>query len=140
MNLVKKTCLSESNYKCKQEGKHIFLSSSKNTCKQETFLIPKKKKRVKDFHGVNQGSTARYDSELLIKTRYFPFNFSENLQSMFKKKTTFYPHFIYQGRSPGGRHGNPLQNSCLENPMDIGAWQATAHGVHRNCVRHSECT
>ena len=27
------------------------------------------------------------------------------------------------GRSPGGRHGNPLQYSCLENPMDIGTWQ-----------------
>ena len=33
------------------------------------------------------------------------------------------------GRSPGGRHGNPLQYSCLENPMDRGAWQATVHGV-----------
>ena len=33
------------------------------------------------------------------------------------------------GRSPGGGHGNPLQNSCLENPMDRGAWQATVHGV-----------
>ena len=33
------------------------------------------------------------------------------------------------GRSPGGEHGNPLQYSCLENPMDRGAWQATAHGV-----------
>ena len=29
------------------------------------------------------------------------------------------------GRSPGGGHGNPLQCSCLENPMDRGAWQAT---------------
>ena len=29
------------------------------------------------------------------------------------------------GRSPGGGHGNPLQYSCLENPMDRGAWQAT---------------
>ena len=29
------------------------------------------------------------------------------------------------GRSPGGGHGNPLQCSCLENPMDGGAWQAT---------------
>ena len=28
-----------------------------------------------------------------------------------------------------GRHGNPLQHSCLENPMDRGAWQATVHGV-----------
>ena len=33
------------------------------------------------------------------------------------------------GRSPGGGHGNPLQYSCLENPTDRGAWQATAHGV-----------
>ena len=28
------------------------------------------------------------------------------------------------GRTPGGEHGNPLQYSCLENPMDRGAWQA----------------
>ena len=33
------------------------------------------------------------------------------------------------GRSPGGRHGNPLQDSCLENPMDRGAWQAAVHSV-----------
>ena len=31
------------------------------------------------------------------------------------------------GRSSGGGHGNPLQNSCLENPMDRGAWWATVH-------------
>ena len=33
------------------------------------------------------------------------------------------------GRSPGGGHGSPLQYSCLENPMDSGAWWATVHGV-----------
>ena len=33
------------------------------------------------------------------------------------------------GRSPGEGNGNPLQHSCLENPMDGGAWQATVHGV-----------
>ena len=33
------------------------------------------------------------------------------------------------GRSPGGGHGNPLQCSCLENPMDRGAWLATIHRV-----------
>ena len=33
------------------------------------------------------------------------------------------------GRSPGGGHGNPLQYSCLKNPMDRGAWQAIVHGV-----------
>ena len=35
------------------------------------------------------------------------------------------------GRSPGERNGNPLQYSSLENPMDRGAWQATAHGDAR---------
>ena len=33
------------------------------------------------------------------------------------------------GRSPGEGNGNPLQYSCLENPMDRGAWLATVHGV-----------
>ena len=33
------------------------------------------------------------------------------------------------GRSPGEENGNPLQYSCLENPMDRGAQQATVHGV-----------
>ena len=39
------------------------------------------------------------------------------------------------GRSPGEGNGNPLQYSCLENPMDRGAWQATVHGVAR--VNHA---
>ena len=33
------------------------------------------------------------------------------------------------GRSPGGGNGNPLQYSCLENPMDRGAWQAVVYRV-----------
>jgi len=37
------------------------------------------------------------------------------------------------GRSPGEGKGNPLQYSCLENPMDRGAWQGT---VHRVTKRH----
>ena len=36
------------------------------------------------------------------------------------------------GRSPGGGHGNPLQYSCLENPMDRGAWWAMIHGVAKS--------
>ena len=36
------------------------------------------------------------------------------------------------GRSPGGGRGNLLQYSCLENPMDRGAWQAIVHGVTKN--------
>ena len=39
------------------------------------------------------------------------------------------------GRSPGGGHGNPLQYSFLENPMDRGAWQATVHGGEKNQVQ-----
>ena len=33
------------------------------------------------------------------------------------------------GRSPGGGHGNPLQYSHLENPMDRGAWRVAVHGI-----------
>ena len=36
------------------------------------------------------------------------------------------------GRSPGEGNGNPLQYSCLENPMDGEAWQATVHGVAKS--------
>ena len=36
------------------------------------------------------------------------------------------------GRSSGGGHGNPFQYSCLENPMDSGAWWATVHGVTKS--------
>ena len=36
------------------------------------------------------------------------------------------------GRSPGEGNGNPIQYSCLENPMDRGAWWATVHGVTKS--------
>ena len=42
------------------------------------------------------------------------------------------------GRSPGGGHGNPLQYSCLEDPMDRGAWCATVHGVRKNWTQLSD--
>ena len=35
------------------------------------------------------------------------------------------------GRSPGRGQGNPLQYSCLENPIDRGVWRATVRGVHK---------
>ena len=38
------------------------------------------------------------------------------------------------GRSPGGGHGNPLQYSCLENPMDGGAWQAAVNEVTKSQI------
>ena len=44
------------------------------------------------------------------------------------------------GRSPGGELGNPLQYSCLESPMDRGAWRATVRGVAKSRTRLSDCT
>ena len=41
---------------------------------------------------------------------------------------------------PGGGHGNPLQYSCLNNPTDIGTWQATVHGVAKSQTRLSTHT
>ena len=44
------------------------------------------------------------------------------------------------GRSPGEGNGNPLQYSCLENPMDRGAWWASVHGVAESRARLSDFT
>ena len=44
------------------------------------------------------------------------------------------------GRSPRKGNGNPLQHSCLENPMDGGAWQATVRGVAKSRTRLSDFT
>ena len=44
------------------------------------------------------------------------------------------------GRSPGKGHGNPLQDSCLENPIDGGAWQVTVHGVAKSRTGLSDFT
>ena len=56
-----------------------------------------------------------------------------------KSQTQDLTHISYFGRQTlyhwchlGGGHGNPLQYSCLENPMDRGAWQATVHGVPKS--------
>ena len=37
--------------------------------------------------------------------------------------------FLESGRSPGEGNGNPVQSSCLENPMDRGPWWAIVHGI-----------
>ena len=41
------------------------------------------------------------------------------------------------GRSPGGGNGKPLQNCCLENPMDREAWQATVYGAAKSWIQLS---
>ena len=44
------------------------------------------------------------------------------------------------GRSPGEGNGSPIQYSCLENPMDGGAWWAAVHGVTKSWTRLSDFT
>ena len=44
------------------------------------------------------------------------------------------------GRSPGEGNGSPLQDSCLENSMDGGAWSATVHGIMKSRTRLSDFT
>ena len=44
------------------------------------------------------------------------------------------------GRSPGGGNGNPLQYSCLENPKDRRAWQATDYGVAKSQISRRDFT
>ena len=43
-------------------------------------------------------------------------------------------------RSPGEGNGNPLQYSCLENPMDGGSWEAVVHGVAESWTRLTDFT
>ena len=45
---------------------------------------------------------------------------------------------LESGRSPGEGHGNPLQYSCLENPMDRGVWRVIVHGVSKSQTRLSD--
>ena len=61
-------------------------------------------------------------------------NVHHRLGLALKKEQTVTCHQFYlKGKTwkdpPGGGHGNPLQYSCLENPMDRGAWCATVHGL-----------
>ena len=44
------------------------------------------------------------------------------------------------GRSPGGGHGNPVEYSCLENPIDKGVWWATVHRTTKSRAQPSPCT
>ena len=47
---------------------------------------------------------------------------------------------LVSGRFPGEGNGNPLQFSCLENPLDRGAWWATIHGVTQSWTRLNDRT
>ena len=52
----------------------------------------------------------------------------------------FFIYFLYSSVYPGEGNGTPLQYSCLENPMDEGAWWAAVHGVAKSRTRLSDFT
>ena len=52
-----------------------------------------------------------------------------------RKLKRYLRYFPTSGRSPRGRYGNPLQYSCLEHPMDRGAWRAPVHRVAQSQTR-----
>ena len=65
-------------------------------------------------------------------TEGFPSGSSRQEPAYQSRKQKRYGFDPCVGKSPGGGHGNPLQYSCLENPMDRGAWQAMVHRVTRS--------
>ena len=73
------------------------------------------------------------DSHVVLLVKNLPVN-TEDIKDM--------GSIPESGGSPGGEHGNPLQYSCLENPMDRGAWQATVNRLQHNwsnlaCRQHA---
>ena len=68
----------------------------------------------------------------------FPVQFNDGSDGKASSRNAGHPGSIPgSGRSPGEGNGNPLQYSCLENPMDGGAWWATVHGVAESWTRLS---
>ena len=59
----------------------------------------------------------------------------KNLPAM---RETWFRSLSWEDPLEVGRHGNPLQYSCLENPMDRGAWWAVVHGVTKSQTRLSD--
>ena len=64
----------------------------------------------------------------------------KHLPAMQKTWVFFLQKIPESGRSPGEGNGNPLQYSCLENPMDGGAWWATVHWVAKSQILLSNLT
>ena len=60
----------------------------------------------------------------------------KNLPAMLETQEMWI-HSLGWKDSPGGRHGNPPQYSCLEDPMDRGAWRATVHRTAKSLTRLS---
>ena len=62
------------------------------------------------------------------------------LLGILKNILEIHPFWLYVNTFPGEGNGTPLQYSCLENPMDGGAWWAAVHGVAKSWTRVSDFT
>ena len=89
-------------------------------------VILKPTKRCASIEGNELGSARRKEMKMVQMVRNLPTMQETRVQSPGSE------------RSPGKGNGNPLQNSCLENPMDRGTWRATVHGVARSRTRLSD--
>ena len=78
---------------------------------------------------------SRYSTDDKYPCSYFPVTVVKNLPASAGDTGLI----LGSGRSPGEGNGYLLQYSCLENPMDRGAWWATVHGVTKRWMRLSEC-
>ena len=96
-------------------------------------LLPETKRRPLLSSANNEAKSEIESSFLEATTR--PLNQSAFLRSSVGKASACNAGDLGlipgSGSSPGEGNGNPLQYSCLENPMDRGAWQSTVHGIAR---------
>ena len=76
-------------------------------------------------------------SQALIKFTYTSSLVAQRLKHLPAMRETWVRSLARED-SPGEGNGNPLQYSCLENPMDRGAWWATVHGVAKSRTQLSE--
>ena len=85
------------------------------------------------FYKISAKNAAHYASLIMAWASQMARGKESTCQFRRRRRCRFNP--LDGGRSPGGGHGNPLQYSCLENPMDRGAWWATVHGVPKCWTR-----
>ena len=98
----------------------------------------KKKKRLYSFHLFDKYLWISYTFLGRVIFKYF-YSFPDGSDGKESARNAGDPGLIPGlERSPGEGNGNPLQYSCLENPMDKGAWQATVHGVTKSQTRLSD--
>ena len=114
---------------CKGE---IFLARETMGCSPITPLFPNKIHQPAPVHPPIKQATPTKKCKLKV-TYHIHWGFPGGLVSKESACNVGDPGSIRgSGRSPGEGIGNLLQYSCIENPMDKGAWQATVHGITKN--------